>query len=1227
MKTNLLTIILILGFITNVNAQGLAWAKSFGSAGTGIFSQSYDWAQEMATDPSGNIIVAGGFNGTVDFDPGIGVTNLTSAGGRDIFIAKYNTNGALIWAKRIGNTTDNDNISDLKCDASGNIFFTGQYSGTVDFDPNAGAYNLTSAGGADVFVSSLNVNGVLLGIPRTFGSTGGDYGVSLTLDNLGGIYVTGSFSGTVDFDAGAATYNLTSHGLADVFVFKYTNASGSSVFSWANNMGGAYNDGPADIELNTAQNYLYMVCSYSASITNGVTSFTAVGSNDVYLQRIPAASGGLNLAKTFGGASYDGVSDIEIDALDNVYLAGSFSGACDFDPSPGVTQLVVQTANDNDGFISKLNSNFVFNWVKQIESTSSDGGTKIIIDTDKNILLEGYFSGPDVDLDLSIAGTYTVSNNGGSNGDGLLIKMDPAGNFVWGKTWGNASGVNAQGFALDAKNNIYVSGDYFGTCDFDPDPINSYSLTANLYGSDAYLFKLFCTLPSTVTTTSNIVPLCLGASATKTIAISSSLENGVTYNWSSIGASGVSFSPTTGTSTSVSYTSTTSFSIIVTSTNACGTVTTMVQSITPYSLPSITINVTANPICYGDPAAFTASGASTYTWNPTYIINGMPTVNFGSGVFTVTATDINSCVNTNTISFTENPLPTITAVANPSAICVGNTSTLTAGGATSYTWTGGPQTQTYNVTSQGIYTVTGKDANNCVNTKTVGIIVNALPTLTVTANPTVVCAGTNATLVAAPPTLTYSWVSGPATNTYITGAAGIYTVTGTNGNNCSTTKTVNLIVNALPNVGATANPTAVCASSTLILTGSGATSYTWSNGSTNGVAFTPSGSNTYTVTGKDGNNCVNTKTITVNALSNPTLSISGNTLVCLNTTKTFTANGANTYTWSPGAITTNTFSILTNTTTTTYTVNGTAVNGCKNKKTLILNLVIPVTPDICEVTVDSLSNYNEIYWDKTLYNNVDSFIVYRETTIGNYSRIAAVSYTALSMYTDTNRTIGVINGNPNISHNRYKLQILDSCGNYGVKSPYHSTIFIQDQLNGNFNWDNYAIEGTSVTPVTAYTLKRRDTGTGIDATIGSSGGSSATDPTYFSYNAFPQYTWYVDAQGFSCNATFKTMAIKNKTKSNSTNERLATNITKNNAYPNNVSIFPNPVKDNVSVKFTALHGEKIIQIKNMLGQLLLQETTQNDVVLLDISHLNKGIYFVNIELNNKTVLVKKIVKE
>lgn len=148
-----------------------------------------------------------------------------------------------------------------------------------------------------------------------------------------------------------------------------------------------------------------------------------------------------------------------------------------------------------------------------------------------------------------------------------------------------------------------------------------------------------------------------------------------------------------------------------------------------------------------------------------------------------------------------------------------------------------------------------------------------------------------------------------------------------------------------------------------------------------------------------------------------------------------------TYTWS--TIPAQNTAIATNLNASTFSVTATDNNGFTATGTVTISQPpAPTRPAICMVTVDEPSNYNEIYWDKTLYPNLDSMIIWRETTSNTYKQVGAVHSSALSFYVDTARSIGPANGNPNIGTYRYKIQIRDTCGNYSLKSLWHNTVFL-----------------------------------------------------------------------------------------------------------------------------------------------------------------------------------------
>ena len=395
------------------------------------------------------------------------------------------------------------------------------------------------------------------------------------------------------------------------------------------------------------------------------------------------------------------------------------------------------------------------------------------------------------------------------------------------------------------------------------------------------------------------------------------------------------------------------------------------------------------------------------------------------------------------------------------------------------------------------------------------------------------------------------------------------------------------------------------------------------------ITFNSAGTKTITMNASNqfGSGASISKTITINPVPGVAAT---SILTCGGGSATLNGSGAATYTWSTGQTSQNITVSASTSITTNYTVVGTT-GGCTN--TAIGSVIIPFveTPNICMVTVDSLGDNNVVYWEKTLYDNVDSFIVYREIYNNFYKRIAAVSKSAYSSYTDTARSIGPANGDPNTTSYKYKLQIRDTCGHYGVLSKWHQTIFIQDQQNGNFNWNSYAVENSN-SPVTVYDLYRINLSNNTYSLVTSTTAGLATDPQYSSWQTAAR--WRVQANGFNCNPTLKlsgTLDQKIKTKSNIKNDRLMgpIGIKENNLFNALINVYPSPAKDIVTVDSKALSNlDFSIEIQNTLGQIVYDKkyaASVNEKYQLDINSFTNGFYFINIKQENKTIAVKKIV--
>ncbi len=293
----------------------------------------------------------------------------------------------------------------------------------------------------------------------------------------------------------------------------------------------------------------------------------------------------------------------------------------------------------------------------------------------------------------------------------------------------------------------------------------------------------------------------------------------------------------------------------------------------------------------------------------------------------------------------------------------------------------------------------------------------------------------------------------------------------------------------------------------------------------------------------------------------------------------------------------------------------------------IATLPASFTPNICLASADTMwsgNQYNIVYWDKTPYTTVSNFIIYREVTSGVYKKIGSQPYSALSRFVDTLRSVGPANGDPNLSTYRYKLQVMDTSGTYSFMSPYHNSVYFQNN-SGTFNWNLYAVESMTITPVSQYDLMRDDNHTGAWHSIGTTAGTQTTlnDPQYSTFQATAD--WRVDAQGFNCTPTMRLGNNANqsaivKSKSNISNNRgIGVNqITSASV----LNIYPNPAKGLFVIE-TNLTEKQHIQVIDVNGKIILS-TTITGTTSIDASNLSEGVYTINI-VNNSKVENKRLV--
>ena len=397
-------------FIQKLDASGnFVWAKSFGGIG-------YELGLSIDVDASGNVYTTGQFDNTVDFDPGPGTTILTASGTSNMFIQKLDASGNFIYAKTFGFFCTHTGYS-ITVDAQGNVYTTGQFWGTADFDPGPGITSLTSVDINDVFVHKLDASGSFVWA-RSFGGSLNDVGSAIAVDDLGNVYTTGYFQGTVDFNPGAGTSNLTSLGGLNIFIHKL-DASGN--FVWVKSISGS--SFSHSIAVDTSGN-VYTTGEYYQTVDfdpgASTANLTSEGGSDIFVHKLDA-SGNFIWAKSFGGNDDDRAWSIATDASGNVYTTGEFYGnfdeMIDFDPGAGTAILIPEGISDV--FVQKLDASGNFIWAKSFGGTSTDIGYSITVDVSGNVYTTGQFSFT-VDFD---PGTGTANLTSQGSDDIFIQKM------------------------------------------------------------------------------------------------------------------------------------------------------------------------------------------------------------------------------------------------------------------------------------------------------------------------------------------------------------------------------------------------------------------------------------------------------------------------------------------------------------------------------------------------------------------------------------------------------------------------------------------------------------------------------------------------------------------------------------------------------------------------------------------------------------------------------------
>lgn len=443
---------------------------------TSIFGQQFDWAVRgglyaydygfgVVTDASGNVFVSGKFEEDAIFS---GVT-LTCKGNHDMFVAKYDPSGALLWIKAAGGSMG-DYAHCIAIDAAGDVYVAGEYETTADFEGTT----ITAKSDNDIFLAKYTNAGTLVYVV-TAGGYLNDKVLGVGTDASGNAYITGQIEGAVTF----GNISLTSAGDKDIFIAKY-NSIGE--VQWAKRAGGPGRDEGKALSVNAAGE-IYVTGFFKNTATfEGTTGTTTMSANttqgqydDAFLARYDT-DGNLIWVRKAGGDYDDDAWSVSANNSGKIFITGEFNGYATFD-----SKALTVTGIPADIFIACYNSAGDIQWVERAGSTLLDRGRGICSDN-ANIYLTGQFGG------AATFGTTTLT--AADSLDIFIASYEANGAFRWAMAVGGEADRDSLGpeagnaVAVDKAGNVYATGGYLKASTFGTITLAPYTRT------DMFLTKI-----------------------------------------------------------------------------------------------------------------------------------------------------------------------------------------------------------------------------------------------------------------------------------------------------------------------------------------------------------------------------------------------------------------------------------------------------------------------------------------------------------------------------------------------------------------------------------------------------------------------------------------------------------------------------------------------------------------------------------------------------------------
>jgi gliding motility-associated-like protein len=622
-----------------------------------------DYIRVCRIAPGGNIYVAGRFTDTIDLDPSSSSHILISNGLEDLFLAAYTPTGNLLWGFGTGGP-DHDNVYDLAVDSSGNAYITGYFKGAnIDFDPSPATAVLSDNGlvtgtppfGGDIFIAKYSPVGAFLWHHGMGGTSTGDLGESVCVDNAGNVYLAGEFFGIMDIDPSSNTNNLNSS-TGRAFIVKYT-PEGELISGI--NFGGSVTDHAVWSLKAGADGFIYAGGTFGGVNSDfdpapgAVSSLSASGLYDAFFARFDTALR-YQFAVSLGGNSIEECFNIEFDSLHNIYISGSTtSPTIDF---TGINKIV--PGGGESMYLAKYTQAGQCLWAHVFGGPGNDKA-RMLVRKDL-IYMTGYFTGT-IDFDPS-APVADLISHGAADMFITMYRLD--GSYVCGFNVGSPAGEQGNCLAIDDQGFIYVGGDFSEQADFDPTG-TAPSVMTSKGERDMFLAKYYWpsggTLPDGYLVGDTICPgdqayLSFVATVGKGPYTITYTDGTTTYTITDL-QSEDSFPLIPNPQSTTVYTL-----LSISVADKCGIVTTDVKKEVIVLVPQteITISKSNDIDCAYSSATLHVTGAVQYSWTPADLITGITdndaVVNpSGNTLYTVVGTDIFGCKSTKVIMVNVSP--------------------------------------------------------------------------------------------------------------------------------------------------------------------------------------------------------------------------------------------------------------------------------------------------------------------------------------------------------------------------------------------------------------------------------------------------------------------------------------------------------------------------------------------------------------------------------------------